>query len=143
MSLEALKIAFFQSRSYAVVGASKDKTKFGTQLLQWYLARDMDITPVHPKETELEGVATIKSIDELPSPSTTSISIVTPAKITLDILKKAKELDVPALWIQPGAADSTVLDYIKDNNMADKVVYGGEACVLTEGDRYRVRSTAL
>jgi len=102
----------------------------------------MDITPVHPKEAELEGIPTVKTIEELSSPTTTSISIVTPAKITLDILKKAKELNVPALWIQPGAADPVVIRYIKENDMADKVVYGG-ACVLTEGDGFRTTSAVL
>ncbi|KAE9392259.1 NAD(P)-binding protein [Gymnopus androsaceus JB14] len=127
---------FFKSPSYAVIGASKDQTKFGTKILKWYQARDMDITPVHPKESELEGVATVKSIEELPSPGTTSVSIVTPPKITLGILQKAKEVNVPALWIQPGAEDDAVIEYIKENNMADKVIYGG-ACVLVDGDGYR------
>lgn len=40
------------------------------------------------KESELEGVATVSSLKELPSPSKTSVSIVTPAKAssTLDII---------------------------------------------------------
>ncbi|KIK69217.1 hypothetical protein GYMLUDRAFT_152530 [Collybiopsis luxurians FD-317 M1] len=138
MPFEAIKTTFFQSPSYAVVGASKDQTKYGTKLLQWYLERDIPVTPIHQKETELEGVATIKSIRELPSPTTTSVSIVTPSKITLELLKAAKELGIPALWIQPGAADPTVIRYIKDpeNGMENKVIYGG-SCVLTEGDGIR------
>lgn len=36
---------------------------------------------VKQKEAELEGLGTVKSIEELASPSTTSISIVTPAKV--------------------------------------------------------------
>jgi len=132
----SIKTAFFQSPSYAVLGASKDQTKFGTKLLQWYQTRDLAVTPIHPNEAELEGIATVKSLEELPSPSTTSVSIVTPAKITLGILQKAKELNVPALWIQPGAADMAVIKFIKENGMADKVIYGG-ACVLTDGDAIR------
>ncbi|KAJ3759436.1 NAD(P)-binding protein [Lentinula raphanica] len=144
MAFEAVKTAFFHSPAYAVVGASKDQTKYGTKVLQWYKTREMPVTPVHPliplcvcqKESELEGIATVKSIEELPSPSTTSISIITPSKITIGLLQKAKELDVPALWIQPGASDSACIQFIKENDMVDKVIYGG-SCVLTEGDNFR------
>ncbi|KIK69221.1 hypothetical protein GYMLUDRAFT_35289 [Collybiopsis luxurians FD-317 M1] len=136
MSFEAIKTAFFHSPSYAVIGASKDQTKYGTRLLKWYLARDIPVTPIHHKETELEGVATLSSIKELSSPTTTSVSIVTPPKVTLGILEAAKQLEIPALWLQPGAEDDNVIEYIKANGLQDKVVYGGP-CVLVEGDKFR------
>ena len=53
--------------------------------------------------------------------------------MTLGILEKAKELAVPALWLQPGAEDSAVIEYIKENGLADRVIYGGP-CILVEGD---------
>lgn len=43
-----LKRAFFSQPHFAVVGASKDATKFGTKLLKWYQERKLDVTPVHP-----------------------------------------------------------------------------------------------
>jgi hypothetical protein len=52
------------------------------------------------------------------------------------VLKEAKELDVPALWIQPGAEDPTVADYIKENGLENRVVYGGP-CLLVQGDGVR------
>ncbi|RPD53180.1 NAD(P)-binding protein [Lentinus tigrinus ALCF2SS1-6] len=141
-SLVDIQKKFLSAPHYAVVGASKDQTKFGTKVLKWYQARDKDVTPVHPrahrftsaqKEDELEGLKTIRSIAELSAPTETSISIVTPPKITLGILEKAKELDVPALWLQPGAEDEAVISYIKEHGLENKVIYGGP-CILVEGD---------
>ncbi|RPD78628.1 NAD-P-binding protein [Lentinus tigrinus ALCF2SS1-7] len=132
-SLADIQKKFLSAPHYAVVGASKDQTKFGTKVLKWYQARDKDVTPVHPKEDELEGLKTIRSIAELSAPTETSISIVTPPKITLGILEKAKELDVPALWLQPGAEDEAVISYIKEHGLENKVIYGGP-CILVEGD---------
>ena len=40
---------------------------------------------------------------------------------------------MPALWLQPGAEDEAVVKYIKENGLADKVIYGGP-CILVEGD---------
>ena len=54
-------------------------------------------------------------------------------QITLGILEIDKELNVPALWLQPGAEDDAVVSYIKDNGLEDKVIYGGP-CILVEGD---------
>ncbi|KAI0319014.1 NAD-P-binding protein [Amylostereum chailletii] len=124
---------FLSSPQYAVVGASKDQTKFGTKVLKWYQARDKTVTPVHPKESELEGLATVATLSALSNPSETSVSIITNPKITLGLLEQAKELSVPALWLQPGAEDAAVIEYVKNNGLADKVIYGGP-CILVEGD---------
>ena len=72
-----------------------------SQVLKWYQARNKDITPIHPvggivsnnrtpftgiqKEDELEGLKTIRSIAELPAPAETSISIVTPPKVSCSV----------------------------------------------------------
>ncbi|KAK0187961.1 NAD-P-binding protein [Armillaria mellea] len=129
-SVRAIQKVFLASPSFAVVGASKDQTKFGTKVLKWYQARDLDVKPVHPKEPELEGISTVQKISELSAPDQTSISI------TLGILKEAKEFSVPALWLQPGAEDAAVVEYIKENGLADRVIYGGP-CILVEGDGIR------
>ncbi|KAJ3557393.1 hypothetical protein NM688_g1492 [Phlebia brevispora] len=131
-SVEVKKL-FLSSPKYAVVGASKDQSKFGTKVLKWYLARNKDVTPIHPKEDELEGVRTIRQLSDLPTPTETSVSIITPPKVTLGILEQAKALSVPALWLQPGAEDEAVIKYINDNGLGGKVIYGGP-CILVEGD---------
>ncbi|KAH9858908.1 NAD-P-binding protein [Lenzites betulinus] len=132
-SLVEVQAKFLSAPKYAVVGASKDQSKYGTKVLKWYQARSKDVTPVHPKEDELEGLKTIRTISELPAPTETSISIITPPKITLGVLEQAKALNIPALWLQPGAEDAAVISYVKENGLEDKVIYGGP-CILVEGD---------
>ncbi|KAG1725271.1 CoA binding domain-containing protein [Suillus paluster] len=118
---------------YAVVGASTDQSKFGTKVLQWYIQRNKPVTPVHPSNDELEGIKTIRSLIDLPKPTETSVSIITSAKITIDLLKQIKELSIPAVWCQPGATDVACVQYIKDNGMSDRVLFEGE-CILRDGD---------
>ncbi|KAI0293230.1 NAD(P)-binding protein [Russula brevipes] len=130
---------FLSSPRYAVVGASKDQSKYGTKVLQWYLARNLTVTPVHPKESELEGVNTVPNLTDLPAPTETSVSIITNAKVTLGLLQQAKELNIPALWLQPGAEDDAVKNYIHANGLEGKVLYGGP-CILVEGDGIRRKS---
>ncbi|GJE92777.1 CoA-binding protein [Phanerochaete sordida] len=130
---EEQKHAFLAAPHFAVVGASKDETKVGTKVLKWYAEHGKDVTPVHPKETEIQGHPTVRALADLPDPSHTSVSVVTGPKITLGLLKDVKALGVPHVWLQPGTHDEAVEEYIKENGLSDKVVYGG-ACVLVEGD---------
>ncbi|KAF8530503.1 NAD(P)-binding protein [Hysterangium stoloniferum] len=134
MSTEIKKL-FFSSTEFAVVGASKDQTKFGTKVLKWYKDHDKVVTPIHPKEDILEDLITLKRLSDLPSPPTTSVSIITPAVVTLKLLKEAKELGIAALWLQPGTDNEEVRSYIVDAGLQDKVVFGGP-CILVEGEGY-------
>lgn len=53
--------------------------------------------------------------------------------MTLGLLERAKALSISALWLQPGAEDEAVVKFIQENDLADKVIYGGP-CILVEGD---------
>jgi len=133
-TLAEIQRTFLSAPRFAVVGASKDQAKFGTRVLKWYQARELDVVPVHPKEQELEGVKAVSQLSELPSPKETSVSIITPPKVTLSILQAAHSLGVPALWLQPGAEDADVRAYIQATpGLEDKVILGGP-CILVQGD---------
>jgi len=54
-------------------------------------------------------------------------------QVTLSLLQQARELNIPSLWLQPGAEDDAVTSYIHANGLEDKVLYGGP-CILVEGD---------
>jgi hypothetical protein len=59
--------------------------------------------------------------------------------VTLGLLQQSKQLNIPALWLQPGAEDDAVKNYIHANGLEDKVIYGGP-CILVEGDGVRQKS---
>lgn len=58
------------------------------------------------------------------------MSIITPPKVTLQVLKRAKELGISKLWLQPGAEDKAVLDYARDAGL--DIIAGGP-CILVSG----------
>ena len=61
------------------------------------------------------------------------MGLIVDTQVTLGVLEAAKELNVPAVWCQPGTTDDTCEAYIKKNEMSDKVILGGP-CVLVMGD---------
>lgn len=64
-------------------------------------------------------------------PTQTSLSIITPPKVTLQVLKDAKELGIQHIWIQPGGEDKDVINFVKDNQL-NNVILGGP-CILVKG----------
>jgi len=54
--------------------------------------------------------------------------------VTLGVLQDAVATGIPYIWIQPGAEDAAVVEYIQQTDaLKDKVVYGGP-CVLASGE---------
>ncbi|OTA59176.1 NAD(P)-binding protein [Hypoxylon sp. EC38] len=149
MTTEATVRAFFGSPQFAVVGASTNPTKFGHKVFTWYHAHSLPVTPINPASATIEtpfGVhPTIKSLADLPDPEHTSLSIITPAPVTLNVLKEAKKLGIPAVWLQPGTWDEAVLKFARgegeDGGYKGAVVAGdggnghGGWCVLVDGER--------
>ncbi|THH10662.1 hypothetical protein EW145_g1172 [Phellinidium pouzarii] len=92
-----------------------------------------DCSGVIKKEEELEGLKTISVLSDLPAPSETAVSIITPPKVTLGILESAKAVGNPTLWLQPGAEDDIVCKYIETAGLTERVILGGP-CILRDGD---------
>ncbi|KAI0873545.1 CoA binding domain-containing protein [Hypoxylon argillaceum] len=146
MTTEASVRAFFSSPQFAVVGASSNKAKFGHKV--WYQAHKLPVTPINPASatitTSYGEHAAVKSVAELPEPKQTSLSVITPPPVTLEVLKEAKRVGIPAVWLQPGTFDDEVIRFAhgKDaDGYAGDVIAGDGGvgsegwCVLVDGEK--------
>lgn len=145
MSTEATARAFFSCASFAVVGASSNPAKYGHKVFAWYTAHSLPVTPINPGSPSItvsgKDFPTIASLSALPEPKKTGVSIITPPAATLKVLKEAKELGIPALWMQPGSFDDAVIEFARADGNFDAVVAGDGGrgsegwCVLVDGER--------
>lgn len=80
----------------------------------------------------------MSSPSALPEPSQTSLSLVTPPPVTLELLKEAHQAGIPAVWLQPGTFDDEVLNYARSHFEAAIGGDGGRGsegwCVLVDGE---------
>ncbi|MCA8971706.1 MAG: CoA-binding protein [Planctomycetes bacterium] len=120
--------AFFKAGPWAVVGASRDPEKFGNKVLRAYLDHSYPISVVHPREDEIEGVACVRSLEEL-DPIPKSMSIVTPPSVALHWVEEASRLGIERLWFQPGASSEEALT--KAAELGLDVLANGP-CILVE-----------
>jgi predicted CoA-binding protein len=87
----------------------------------------------------MQEYATLPNLSALPNPADTSVSIITPPKITKKVLEEAKKLGIPSVWLQPGTYDDEILKYAMREFKAGVGGEGGGGsegwCVLVDGER--------
>ncbi|KAK7048292.1 CoA-binding domain-containing protein [Favolaschia claudopus] len=133
-TLEQKEALFLSAPRFAVVGASTNEAKNGSKALKWLIQENKDVVPVNLTAAEIQGRHCMKTLNELPDPTHTSVSIVVPPKATLEVVKLAKSLNVYALWLQPGAEDDEVVKFIEsDPQLKARCVYREHALHTTAG----------
>lgn len=117
---------FFGSAAFGVVGASKNRDKYGNKVLRCYQQNGKQVVPVNPKEQEIEGIACVRSVAELP-PEVKSISVITPPALTLELVPVAIAHGIENIWMQPGAEHPEAVALCKERGV--NVIADG-SCVL-------------
>lgn len=118
-------------------------------VFSWYLLHSLPVTPLNPRNPTVtirsKTFETLSSPSALPTPTQTSLSIITPPAVTKQLLREAKEAGIPAVWLQPGSFDDEALEYARREFKAaiggteagsDGLKSGGEDgwCVLVDGE---------
>jgi len=100
---------FFSSPAFGVVGASTDREKYGNKVLRCYLQHGKRAIPVNPRATEVEGVAAVPSVAELPG-EVKSLSVITPPHVTEQVVEAAARKGIENIWMQPGAQSPAAVE---------------------------------
>jgi predicted CoA-binding protein len=108
MMIEEKIRMFLDGGRFAVVGASADRSKYGNKVLRCYQMNGLSVLPVNPRESSIEGVATVGSVTELPD-DVRSISIITPPHVTEQVVAEAAAKGIKNIWMQPGAESTTAV----------------------------------
>lgn len=95
----------------AVVGATDHPTKYGGIIYRDLKEKGYRVLAVNPYRSEVDGDPCWPSLADLPEPPTI-VDIVVPPKRTLAVLEECHALGYRDVWIQPGAADDSVRDYV-------------------------------
>lgn len=123
---------FLASGPFAVVGASRDRAKYGNKVLRAYLQVGRPVYCVHPRESEIEGQPCYPSLADLPEVPH-GVSIITPPAVTEQVVRDAHGKGATAVWMQPGAESAAA---IRTAEALGLQVIAGGPCVLV-ALRYR------
>ena len=122
---------FLATGSFAVVGASVDRAKYGNKVLRCYAQHGLPVVAVNPKVQTVEGrpshgslAAASKAVGKM-----LAVSIVAPPAAASAIVADAIAAGVLHLWFQPGAEDGPA---IATARAAGIEVIGNGPCLLVE-----------
>ena len=118
--------AFLAGSPHAVVGALRDRDKYGNKVLRAYLQNRRVVFPVHPILDEIEGLTTFRNLASLPQPIH-GVSIITPPQVTERVVEEAAQLGIKHIWMQPGAESDRAVELAQQALM--HVLWGGP-CIL-------------
>ena len=107
-TIDAKIAAFLAAPAFGVAGASKNRDKYGNKVLRCYQLHGRKVVPVNPVEAEIEGVACVKSVSELPAEAQ-SLSIITPPQVTERVVEQAIAKGIRNIWMQPGAQSTAAI----------------------------------
>jgi len=119
---------FLAGGPFAVVGASRNRFKFGNQVLRSYLQAGRTAYPVNPTADAIEGHTCYPSLAALPEVPF-GISIITPPPVTEAVVAEALELGIRQFWMQPGAESAAAQSQARN---AGATVISGGPCLLVE-----------
>lgn len=117
---------FLAGRVFAVVGASRNRDKYGNKVLRCYLQNDLIAWPVNPNESEVEGAECFASLTALPEP-VHGVSLITPPQVTEGVVDEAAQLGIRRLWMQPGSESDSAVARAEELGIA---VISGGPCIL-------------
>lgn len=121
-SLDQRIKSFMSGGPYAVVGASSDRDKYGNKVLRAYQQHGMEVYPINPRAVEIEGLKAYASLADVPA-ELRAISVITPPRITEQVVEAAAAAGVRMVWMQPGAESAEAIR--KAEALGMEVIAGG------------------
>lgn len=102
MNIDERIAQFLSSEFFAVAGASVNREKYGNKVLRCYLQHGKRVIPVNPHASVVEGLSSVPHVSDLPH-TVEALSIITPPRITEQIVEEAISKGIRNIWMQPGA----------------------------------------
>jgi uncharacterized protein len=96
-------------RVIAVIGASKDRRKFGNKAVRAFAAEGHRVVPINPTATEIEGLKAYASVRDVEGPIDMA-TLYVPPPVALALLDELAEKKIPEIWVNPGAESDELLE---------------------------------
>ena len=107
---------FVSQRTWAIVGASNDPSKYGNRVYRTLRDAGYSVFPVNPNEDEIEGARAYPAVGDLPVVPDV-VDLVVPPKIGVDVVRQCHEAGVRRVWFQPGAESEEAIEYCRQQNI--------------------------
>ena len=98
-----------ERRTVAVLGASRDRRKFGNKSVRAHQRAGFEVFPVNPQADEIEGLPAYRSLSEGPVRPLDRVSVYVPPEIGLMLLPEIAACQPRQVWLNPGSESDELL----------------------------------
>ena len=99
--------------SVAVLGASRDRRKFGNKAVRAYAASGFTVFPVNPSEATIEGLKAYPTLDAIAEPID-CVSCYVPPAVGVKLLPAVAEKEPKEIWLNPGSESDDLIEAAAD-----------------------------
>jgi predicted CoA-binding protein len=93
----------------AILGASRDRQKYGNKSVRAHRQQGYDVYPVNPFAEEIEGLKCYPTLAAVPVARLDRISIYLPPDAGLALLGEIKARGAGEVWLNPGSESPALL----------------------------------
>jgi predicted CoA-binding protein len=97
------------AETIAIIGASSDRRKFGNKAVRAYRELGWTVYPVHPKETEIEGLKVFRSIRDVPRPIQ-RVSVYVLPLVGMTLLEDIAAAEPEEVFFNPGSESPELIE---------------------------------
>ncbi len=101
---------------FAVVGVSRDETKYGRKVYNDLKKAGYSVYPINPKLESIAREKCYSSLKDLPVIPDV-VSFIVPPNVTEILMVECHNLNIKKIWLQPGSESEKVISYCKNNDI--------------------------
>ena len=96
------------SKVVAVIGASRDRRKFGNRAVRAFREQGYTVVPINPHESEVEGLTAFASVLDVPGPIDMA-TLYVPPDVGERLIEEIARKQIPEVWLNPGAESNRLI----------------------------------
>ncbi|MDP2685074.1 MAG: CoA-binding protein [bacterium] len=100
-------------KKVAIIGASKNRKKYGNIAVRAHQKQGWQVYPINPKEKEIEGIKCYNDINEIEE-QLDKVSIYLPPEVGIHELEKLANKNIAEVYINPGAESEELISRGKE-----------------------------
>jgi predicted CoA-binding protein len=121
---------FLDAKTFAVVGVSTNKEKYGFKVYQDLEEGGYTVYLVNPLYEDIYGEKCYSDLASLPEKPDV-VEFVCPPSVTESVVKELPSLGIEKAWMQPGAESPQAIRFCKDNGI--EVLH--DICIMVQRRR--------
>jgi predicted CoA-binding protein len=96
-------------RTVAILGASRDRRKYGNKSVRAHVAQGYEVFPINPHADQIEGLPAYESLADVPADQLDRISVYVPPEVGITLLDQIAAKHPSEVWLNPGSESEELL----------------------------------